>query len=135
MYEGYPEEMQKTLNRLDELKIQVIKRLPHLITALETKVKFENLEIQVSLDWWGDVKILIGFVKNLQEIAPVLKWLAKRGYNQKYSKENNPRSNSISYYFENLQMEIVFSKEEESCKFVQTGTKLEEKPIYELQCD
>lgn len=135
MYEEYPEEMQITLNRLDDLKIQVIKRLPHLIAALETKIKFKNLEIQVNLDWWGDVQILIGFIKNFKEIATVLKWLAKKGYNQKYSKTDRPGSNSIEYRFEGIQMTVNFSKEEGSCKFVQTGTKLEETEISELRCN
>lgn len=135
MYEEFPVEIQDTLKTLDGLKVRIINMLPHFVVAKEIKKRFKDLDISLKIDWWGDLQIHVIFVEHIKQIVPLLRWIARKGYKQSFERMDSPRTNVLTYSYDDFEVVIHLAKEGESCKFVITGVTTEEKPIYELQCN
>lgn len=107
--------------------------------ALEVKENFSKngLNILVDLDWitaTDGMHIEVYQVKNMDDLKPIFRYLAQNGFqrlNRKPSIVGN--YNLIVWYYENIQLNAYFtSKDENACKFIQTGTQ--EIPVYEIDC-
>jgi len=73
-------------------------------------------------------------VKNISEIAPILRELAKRGHH-KPMLLNLESSQSLCYRYPGFDLDLCFygdDSDSSACRYVQTGVT--EEPVYELRC-
>lgn len=128
----YPQEIRQELVTLEKYCRNVIGYIPLLSTAKEVKRVFSELDIDVVVSICG-VTITVTDVSRMDQIWPILRWLAKRGHRQTEKRQLLSNYGYIKYTIGSLQLNIwLDSTEAAHCKFVQTGTK--EVPVYELQC-
>ncbi len=131
-YERLPKLVAKELRDNDQRRKQLIKIEPDVIVAEQLLAAFPQFTSSMTTYGWSAVQVFMTLTSFKGDVAPVLRWLGKRGYKQTstpttYTGHETTRSYTCGA------IHIQFSAT--SCKRVKTGTKMVEEPIYEIQCD
>lgn len=128
-----PRIIQEQVTLFESIKQDYLALIPHYNVALElTKAHPKNFfSIGISI-----YHCTIYYkCKDLAEVAPLLRFLSKKGYKQTGGITDNSQAKSRSWNCGRIHLTSYFSQEDANCKFVKIGEEPRPpRPIYELQC-